>query len=136
MYLQLMYLQLMYLLSHIYKNIPVSFYFITTWNQEVCLCSLCRLPRIMKLYSPPGRRKHGRPSKRLLDTWDRNGSTSGPTPWQIYDDDDDDDDDDEWMILWWGSVRMHQNKRQANGDVESRCGSKGKPRLKMDVGGY
>jgi len=27
---------------------------------------------------------------RLLDTWDRNGSTSGPTAWQIYDDDDDD----------------------------------------------
>jgi len=25
--------------------------------------------------------------------WDRNMSTSGPTPWQIYDDDDDDDDD-------------------------------------------
>jgi hypothetical protein len=24
-----------------YKNIPVSFYFITTWNQEVFLCSLC-----------------------------------------------------------------------------------------------
>jgi hypothetical protein len=22
--------------------------------------------------------------KRLLDTWDRNGSTSGPTAWQIY----------------------------------------------------
>jgi len=34
--------------------------------------------------------------KRLLDTWDRNGSTSGPTPWQIYDDDD--DDDDSWGI--------------------------------------
>ena len=31
--------------------------------------------------------------KRLLDTWDRNGSTSGPTPWEIDDDDDDDDDD-------------------------------------------
>ena len=30
MYLQLMYLQLMYLQSHIYKNIPVSFDFITT----------------------------------------------------------------------------------------------------------
>jgi hypothetical protein len=29
------------------------------------------------------------PLKRLLDTWDRNGSTSGPTPWQIDDDDDD-----------------------------------------------
>jgi hypothetical protein len=26
--------------------------------------------------------------KRLLDTWDRNGSTSGLTPWQIDDDDD------------------------------------------------
>jgi hypothetical protein len=31
--------------------------------------------------------------KRLLDTWDRNESTSGPTPWQIYNDDDDDDDE-------------------------------------------
>jgi len=30
LYLQLMYLQLMYLQSHIYKNIPVSFDFITT----------------------------------------------------------------------------------------------------------
>jgi hypothetical protein len=26
-----------------------------------------RLPRVMKQYSPTGRRKHGRPSKRLLD---------------------------------------------------------------------
>jgi len=55
-----------------------------------------RLPRVMKRYSPTGRRNHGRPLKRLLDTWDRNGSTSGPTPWQIYDDDDDDDDDDDY----------------------------------------
>jgi len=31
----------MYLQSHIYKNIPVSFYFITTWNQKVFLCSPC-----------------------------------------------------------------------------------------------
>jgi hypothetical protein len=46
-----------------------------------------RLPRIMKHYSPTGRRNYGRPLKRLLDTWDRNGSTSGPTAWQIYDDD-------------------------------------------------
>jgi hypothetical protein len=45
----------------------------------------------MKHYSPTGRRNHGTPLKRLLDAWDRNGSTSGPTPWQIYDDDDDDD---------------------------------------------
>ena len=28
------------------------------------------------------------PLKRLLDTWDRIGSTSGPTAWQIYDDDE------------------------------------------------
>jgi hypothetical protein len=27
-----------------------------------------------------GRRNYGRPLKRLLDMWDRNGSTSGPTP--------------------------------------------------------
>ena len=49
----------------------------------------------MRHYSPTGRRNYGRPLKRLLDTWDWNGSTSGPTPWQIYDDDDDDDDDND-----------------------------------------
>jgi len=27
-----------------------------------------RLPRVMKQYSPTGRREHGRPLKRLLDT--------------------------------------------------------------------
>jgi hypothetical protein len=42
----------------------------------------------MKHYSPTGRRNRGRPLKRLLDTWGRNGSTSGLTPWQTYDDDD------------------------------------------------
>ena len=46
-----------------------------------------RLPRVLKHYSPTGRRNHGRPLK-TLDTWDRNGSTSGPIPWQIDDDDD------------------------------------------------
>ena len=51
-----------------------------------------RLPWVMKHYSPTGRMNQGRPLKRVLDTWDRNGSTSGPTPWQIYDDDDDDDE--------------------------------------------
>ena len=35
-----------------------------------------RLPRVMKHYYPTGRRNHGRPLKRLLDTQDRNGSTS------------------------------------------------------------
>ena len=47
-----------------------------------------RLPRVMKHFSPIGRRNHGRTLKRFLNTWDRNGSTSGPMPWQIYDDDD------------------------------------------------
>jgi hypothetical protein len=44
-----------------------------------------RLPGVMKLYSPTGRRNHCRPLKRLMVTWDRNGSTSSPTPWQIND---------------------------------------------------
>jgi len=58
------------------------------WIQHVNRMPRNRLPRVMKRYSPNGRRNHGRPLKRLLDTWDRNGSTSGPTPWHIYDDDD------------------------------------------------
>ena len=57
------------------------------WIQHVNRMPHNRLPRVMKHYSPAGRRNHGRPLKRLLDTWDWNGLTSGPTPWQIYDDD-------------------------------------------------
>ena len=53
------------------------------WIQHVNRMPLNRLPRLMKRYSPTGRRNHGRPLKRLLDTWDRNGSTSGPTPWHM-----------------------------------------------------
>jgi len=59
-----------------------------SWIQHVNRMSRSRLPRAMKHYSPTGRRNRGRPLKRLLDTWDRNGSTSGLTPWQTYDDDD------------------------------------------------
>jgi hypothetical protein len=55
----------------------------------------------MKYYFPAGRRNHGRPLKRLLDKWDRNGSTSDPTPWRIYDDNDDDDDDDDDISKWF-----------------------------------
>ena len=58
-----------------------------SWIQHVNRMPRNRLPRVMKHYSPTGRRNRGRPLKRLLYTWDRNGSTSGPTPWQIYDDD-------------------------------------------------
>ena len=46
----------------------------------------------MKHHSPTGRRNRGRPLKRLLDTWDRNGLTSGLTPWQTYGDDDEEEE--------------------------------------------
>jgi len=58
------------------------------WIQHVNRMSRIRLPRVMKHYSPTGRRNYGRPLKRLLDTWDRNWSTSGPNPWQLHDDND------------------------------------------------
>jgi hypothetical protein len=51
--------------------------------------TLLAVTQVMKYYSPAGRRNHGRSLKRFQDTWDRNGWTSGPTPWKIYDDDDD-----------------------------------------------
>jgi hypothetical protein len=38
------------------------------WIQHVNRMPCNRLPRVMKLYSPTGRRNHGRPLKRLLDT--------------------------------------------------------------------
>jgi len=38
------------------------------WIQHVNRMPRNRLPRVMKRYSPTGRRKHGRPLKRLLDT--------------------------------------------------------------------
>jgi hypothetical protein len=47
----------------------------------------------MKHHSPTGRRNHGRPLKRLLDTWDRKALTSDPTPWQIW-----------WWWWWWWHV--------------------------------
>jgi hypothetical protein len=62
--------------------------YITIWatvtRQHVNRMSL---PRVMKHCCPTGRRNHGRHSKRLLDTWDWNGSISGPNLWQIYYDD-------------------------------------------------
>ena len=60
-----------------------------SWIQHVNRMPRNILPRVMKHCCPTGRRNHGRLLKRLLDTWDRNGSTSGPTPWKIIDDDDD-----------------------------------------------
>jgi hypothetical protein len=60
------------------------------WIQHVNRMPRNRLPRITKRYFPFGRRNHDR---RLLD--DRNGSTSGPTPLQIYD-----NDNDEYSCKW------------------------------------
>jgi len=59
------------------------------WIQHVNRMPRNQLPRIPKHYSPTCRRNHCRPLMRLMDTWDRNGSTIGPTPWQIYEDVDD-----------------------------------------------
>ena len=39
-----------------------------SWIQHVNRMPRNRLPRVMKHYSPTGRRNHGRPLKRLLDT--------------------------------------------------------------------
>jgi len=50
------------------------------WIQHVNRMPRNGSPRVMKYYSPTGRRNHGRSLKRLLDTLDRNGSTNGPTP--------------------------------------------------------
>ena len=69
-----------------------------SWIQHVNRMDRNRLPRVMKHYSPTGRKNHGRPLKRLLDTWDQNGSTSGPTPWKIY---YDDDDNLSFWFLWY-----------------------------------
>jgi hypothetical protein len=38
------------------------------WIQHVNRMPHNRLPRVMKCYSPTGRRNHGRPLKRLLNT--------------------------------------------------------------------
>ena len=50
-----------------------------SWIQHVNRMTRNRLPRVMKYYSPTGRKNHGRHLKRLLDTLDRNGPTRGPT---------------------------------------------------------
>jgi len=51
-----------------------------SWIERVNRMPRDRLTKVMKYYSPTGRRNHGRLLKRLPDTRDRNGSTSGSTP--------------------------------------------------------
>jgi len=99
-------------------------------GQHVNRMSRDRLPRIMKHYSPTGRRNRGRPLKRLIDTWDRKGSTSGLTPWQTHDDDDDDEYSFTILIIkankihyfltlfWW--INLHVSDRFTVHHHESR----------------
>ena len=68
------------------------------WMHHVNRMPRNRIPRVMKQCFTTGRRNHVRPLKRLLDAWDRNGSTSGRTPWKIDDDDDDDDDNHDDLL--------------------------------------
>ena len=70
-----------------------------------------RLPRVMKHYCTTGRRNHGRHLKRILDTWDRNGSTSDPTAWQIYCDED----------IYIYILYTYFNKNQQNGHFLHQC---------------
>jgi hypothetical protein len=60
------------------------------WIQHVNRMPRNRLPRVMKHCSPTGRRNHGRPLKRLLDTWERvnNWPNSTTDIWR-------------WWWLWW-----------------------------------
>jgi len=67
-----------------------------SWIKHVNRMPRNRLPRVIKHYSPTGRRNHGRPLRILLDTWDRNVLTSDPTPWKIY-----------WW--WWTSCLLSKN---------------------------
>jgi len=77
------------------------------WIHNVNRMPRNRLPRVMKQYSPTGRRNNGRPLKRFLDAWGRKGSTSGPTPWKT----DDDDDDDGYLIHYdtFGHLSDYEN---------------------------
>jgi hypothetical protein len=52
--------------------------------------------------------QYNKSKQRLLDTWDRNGSTSGPTPWQI----NDDDDDDKSKLNWFNRFYLQDMKLQ------------------------
>jgi hypothetical protein len=72
--------------SHIAKELEITpvldklLEYKRSWVQHVNRMLRNRLPRVRKHYCPAGRKNRGRPLKRLLDTLDRNGSTSGLTP--------------------------------------------------------
>jgi hypothetical protein len=51
-----------------------------------------RLPRLIKKIHPKRPREPRKTNVKLLDAWDQNGSSSGPTAWLLH------DDDDTWLI--------------------------------------
>ena len=55
-----------------------------SWIQHVNRLPRNRLSRVMKHYSPTGRRNHGRLLKRLLNTWDWNSMKDIWRWWWIY----------------------------------------------------
>jgi hypothetical protein len=80
----------------------------------------------MKLSSPTGRKNRGRALKRLLDTWDRNGSESDPTLWQI------DNDDDDVPCIFYSFLSKLINTHQTNITVTSTYGLYLQPQIQTD----
>ena len=62
----------LYIFMYIYKLINIYYIYVYVYIyiqiQHVTRIPRNRLPRVMKHYPPTGRRNHGRPLKRLLDT--------------------------------------------------------------------
>ena len=77
------------------------------WIQHVNRMPHNRLPRVMKHYSPTGRRNHGRPLKRLLDTWDQQRVNKWPNS-----------KTDIWWWLWWWWCQPHNATCQWNTHIK------------------
>jgi hypothetical protein len=54
--------------TQIVKELKITPIWTNHWMRNVNRMSCNRLPKVMKHYSPAGRRNHGRPLLRLLDT--------------------------------------------------------------------
>ena len=76
------------------------------WLQHINRMPPNRLPRIMKNYSPKGRRYQGRPLKRLRDMWEWNSKrpNSMLARW--------------WWWWWWGRGRGAGGRRRREEEEE------------------
>jgi hypothetical protein len=75
-----LFLELIYMQSHIYINIPISFDFITTWNQGVFLCSPCIIILLLVIFHKNHQclvMNNLKYSSDVLITLQRNWHTSG-----------------------------------------------------------